>query len=171
MKPETDFDKIRELYLLKYKEAVQEGKQKLPTYLLPWEKVLGEIQRLFFNDFHTVGVYIYPYYPVDTLFVDFANPFKKVAVLIKYKHSNILELESKIEYLKVRGWTTYLLESNAVKYTANELFEREGLGDRNDFIYLDREVQQDFFKKYALVNSECFAESIKESLRPNEGFR
>lgn len=105
---------------------------------------------------------MYPYYPADDLFIDFANPFHKFALLIKYKNTKVLELESKIEYLEARKWNVFVLESKSVTHSALSIFEFENLGDQTDFEEMTDDQRTDFFKKYSLVNSECFAEWINK---------
>lgn len=161
MKREINFSELRGSYLNDYNEMVQIGRKQLNNYWESWDEVLGEIEFKVFSDFRTAGARMYPYYPVDDLFVDFANPFSKIALLIRYKQTNILEFESKIEYLRSRGWKVYTLESKSVQFSAMDLYLMEQVGSEFDFENMTSEDREQFYERFMSVNSECFAEWIK----------
>ena len=157
-----DIEQLKRLYLDAYSTAVREKNYKLPTYLEDWRETLNEIEFKFYTDIKSIGVRLYPYYPVDNFTVDFANPFVKVAVIIRYKNSNNNKIQEKIDILKKNGWTVYAIESKSVTYSAKELFIKMHPAMLLDLYELDHEKFLNFVNQNSSINSECLLYSIKE---------
>lgn len=93
MESHHDIEQLRRLYSEAYSTAIKERNHKLPTYLEDWKKTLNEIEYKFYSDIKSIGVRLYPYYPLDNTIIDFANPFVKVAVIIRYKNLTIMQFK------------------------------------------------------------------------------
>lgn len=86
MESHHNIEYLRRLYSEAYSAAIKERNNKLPTYLEDWKNTLNEIEFKFYSDIKSIGVRLYPYYPINHIIVDFANPFVRVAVIILYKN-------------------------------------------------------------------------------------
>lgn len=162
MERHHNLERLRELYLKKYEEALETGTLKLPTYLEDWKETMNDIEFKFYSDLKSIGVLLYPYYPVDKIFVDFANPFAKVAVIIQYKKSNENSIIEKANYLKQNDWTVYIMPSKAVAFSAEDLYKNTYPSASLSFDELESEDFLDFVNLYAEVNSECLVYMIQE---------
>ncbi|MEQ9405096.1 MAG: hypothetical protein RIM99_16010 [Cyclobacteriaceae bacterium] len=161
MEQHHDLEQLRRLYLQGYQEALERGNHKLPTYLEDWKETMNEIEFKFYSDIKSIGVMLYPYYPVEDIFVDFANPFVQVAVLIQYKKSNVETLNRKVEYLEEDGWTVYKIPSKAVSFSAEDLHKRTN-PNSSSLDELEREDFINFMNDHSEQNSECLLYSIQE---------
>jgi very-short-patch-repair endonuclease len=162
MESHHDIEALRKIYFKAYETAMKEKNYKLPTYPEDWKATLNEIEFKFYSDIKSIGVLLYPYYPVENIVVDFANPFEKIAVVIQYKKSDIVKQEDKIKYLNQMGWTIYKMESKSVAYSAEELFNKTK-NDKSLYLYeLDRKTFVEFVNRNANINSECLLYSILE---------
>lgn len=162
MESHHNIELLRRLYSEAYSKSINEKNYKLPTYLEDWRETMNEIEFKFYSDIKSIGVRLYPYYPVDSIIVDFANPFVKVAVIIIYKKSNTKSIEERIKTLQKAEWTVYTLESRAVTYSAKELFNKKNPNAGLDFEDLDRETFLDFVTRFSGSNSECLLYAIRE---------
>ena len=162
MESHHDIEQLKRLYSDAYNTALREKNYKLPTYLEDWKETLNEIEFKFYSDIKSIGVRLYPYYPEDKIIIDFANPFVKVAVIIRYKKSDNNAIQEKMDFLKTNGWTVYALESRSVTYSAKDLFRKENPNAILDFDELDHETFSNFVNQNSNLNSECLLYSIKE---------
>lgn len=158
-----NIDMLSRHYSEAYNEAVKKKVYKLPSYLEDWKKTLNEIEFKFYSDIKSIGVRLYPYYPFESITIDFANPFVKVAVIILYKKSNPTSIKKKTDTLQKYGWTVYTLQSKAVTYSAKELFSKENPNAKLDFEDIDNETFLNFINKYSGINSECLLYLIRET--------
>lgn len=162
MESHHDTEHLRRQYLAAYEEAIRRKLRSLPSYMEDWHKTLNEIELKLFNDIRSIGARLYPYFPVGKYNVDFANPFAKIAVLIKYKKSNLDQLNEKSKYLRGIGWLVFLMESKAVTHSAEALYEMEYKRHLFDIAELEYDDFMDFITKYSDTNSECLVYLIKE---------
>jgi hypothetical protein len=161
MASKHDFESIRNLYLSLYNESIQKRRELLSFNVEDWHKTLYEIPLKVYNDIKSIGVFLYPIYPIGDYFVDFGNPFKKVGIEILYKEHQRQEKLDSIEYFEKRGWTIYRLESKYVEPSAEELYRRENIDLKGAYLYED-ENMFDFFEKHKYDNSECLIYYIRE---------
>ena len=161
MASKHDFVSIRDLYLKLYNESIEKRKELLHFGVEDWHSTLYEVALKVYNDIKSIGVFLYPIYPIGDYFVDFGNPFKKVGIEILYKERQRQERLDCIEYFEKRGWTIYRLESKHVEPSAEELYRRENIDLENPYLYED-ENMFDFFEKHKDNNSECLIYYIRE---------
>lgn len=79
------------------------------SYPTDWRKVLSEIELIIWDTLRTKGrIVLYPQFPVDYYFVDFANPGLKIGLEIKKNATNDPEKKQKrLEKIKNAGYTIY----------------------------------------------------------------
>lgn len=162
MKIHHDIEQLRTLYLKGYNNALQEKVYKLPVYLEDWKETMNDIEFKLFCDIRSIGVHLYPYYPVEHLMVDFANPFSKVAILIVYKKTDSKQHQEKVDFLTKNGWKVYSMESKAVTFSAEQLYRRTNYNSSKQLSELEYESFLSFVNENSSNNSECLVYSIKE---------
>lgn len=156
-----NLERLKTMYLQEYEDAFRSGKHKLDPYLEDWRETLNEIEFKFYSDIKSIGVFLYPYYPVNKIFADFANPFEQIAVIIRYKKSDENTIREKSSYLKKCGWIVYIMESKAVTYSAEDLFKRKYPNSTMNLTELEPDDFLNFVNRYSTINSECLLYSIK----------
>jgi very-short-patch-repair endonuclease len=88
------------------------GRERQDPYKFgPWFENLTTIERNVWNDIRYLGLPFYPQFPVNRYYIDFANPFKKIAIEVDGKIHQEAEVaakdERRDEYLKSKGWAIY----------------------------------------------------------------
>lgn len=111
-----------------------------------WSEILSPIERSLWDILRTGRVPFYPQYPVLNRFVDFGNPYLKIAIEADSKkwHDPLKDAERDEQLLKV-GWITYRIPS------------RELLGDVPDWerLYLLQEDDaHDLARQWLLETAE-----------------
>ncbi len=83
-----------------------------PTFSSPYNHYvdLSPIELIFFDVMYQTDMVLYPQYPVEGYFADFANPhFKLIVELDGKNYHNKEKDEARDRILRNKGWTTYRL--------------------------------------------------------------
>lgn len=105
-----------------------------PYAIYDWWKIFTPIEKLVWQDIRFVGIPMYPQYPVDNYFIDFADPIKKIGIEVDGKefHQDVEKDELRQKQLENRGWKIYrikgfqtLLENKATEQVESERIVRE----------------------------------------------
>lgn len=100
------YDKIRS-YIFENKSSY------VNPYIVPWESVLNANETNLFHCFRASGFPMYPQFPVGKYWVDFGNPFYKVAIEADSKTFHTIEKDIDRDFdLKKMGWTVYHIPSS-----------------------------------------------------------
>lgn len=159
-----NLEEITSRYGMFYRQAIAKGSTQLPYYdVQPWDQVLNDVELRLFEDIRYYNIPLYPIFPVaENTFFHFANPFKKVAIEIVYKHSPLPLLQRKKMLFAARGWSVYNTRSNETLLTMEEFF----LSKRKDLSIeletLTNEQQFLFAEKYKDQSSSCLLYYILE---------
>lgn len=99
---------IREKYKKLDKYIFQNKSCYVNPYIVPWDSVLNENERNLFGCFRCSGLPMYPQYPVGKYWVDFGNPYYKVAIEADGKAFHDIE-KDKVRDLELKklGWKVY----------------------------------------------------------------
>jgi len=132
-----DFKRIKLEYEREFSDQSKKGSDHLSFHVEDWPNVLNEIQIEIFREIKSVGVCLYPFYPIGDSFINFGNPFSKIGLEIIYK-DYIQEKENKINEFKKKGWKVYKINTNHDRSTLEELFKRKYKRDlENDEDYFN----------------------------------
>lgn len=157
MKKEINYDEIRVLYEKLTKDAEkQSGLNKwknLPPYITDWNTYFNEIEKKLWGDIRSIGVFLYPKYPIDKYFIAFGNPFIKIGINIEYNNPKFND-NHKISKLKELGWTIYTIKSKNTLVSAEDFYNRVNKSKVN-FSEIINEERDLFIKQNHLINSEC----------------
>jgi hypothetical protein len=159
-----NFDLIKRLYDESYAKAKISNRIQLFLFEINWENSLNRIHLKIYHDIKTIGVWLYPYYPLGGFFLDFGNPFKKIGIEILYKDHGKKNKEKRLAYFKRMGWQIYLIESINTYYSAADTFEyyNSSKGKR----FYQNTIQYDewfkFINDFKELNVECLVHYIKE---------
>ena len=97
-----------------YKEKWNGSVRQDPYKFADWFEWLTPIERNVWNDIRYLGLPFYPQFPVGKYSLDFADPFKKIALEIDGKIHLEKEVkekdDKKDEYLKENGWTVIRIQ-------------------------------------------------------------
>ena len=118
-----------------------------------------------FSDARSIGIALYPYYPVSGRFLHLGNPFKKVGIEIIYKKEAASDKKFRWEAFQKAGWTIYSIESVDTLLPINDLYSRvkTKYGNEGHFEDLsDEEDYNNFINDHKETNGECLLYYIRE---------
>ena len=103
--------------------------------------VLSPIEQALWSDIRAVGVVMYPQYPVDRYFVDFANPVARVAIECDGAawHRDAAKDSARQADIEANGWTVYRIAGWACNTDTRQGEDEAGrpvvrLGEARQFI-------------------------------------
>lgn len=120
----------------------------IPYEIADWFLILTKAERMFWDCIRSLAAPFYPEFPVGKYYVDFADPFRKIAIEV---HSNKYHLgreekdfirQSNIEDL---GWSVYHLEAKHMWVVMDD-FEKNDFGKEADNVSATR--NHDLASKY-----------------------
>lgn len=152
-----DFNKIKKEYERQFFEYSKAGSNCLSFHVEDWYDVLDKPQREIFSEIKSVGVFLYPYYPIANSFVNFGNPFLKVGLEIIYKDFKI-EKENKIKNFEKDGWQIYTINAFHDRLSYNDLFYQKYRMDIND---VDYKIYFKFLHDNKDNNLDCLLNYLK----------
>lgn len=163
IKDKVILENIRKQYLRGYKEAIEDKVFKLCFDVEVWERVLNDIELKLYHDIKEIGVFMYPYFPIGGDFADFANPFKKIAIIIKYKKSWDWHIKKRQKFFEGFGYTVYILESAGVTHSLEKFYQIQNFTNFYSWEYADLEERKEFLNKFKNQNSQCLITYLKEN--------
>lgn len=100
----------------RYEELLGQGWISSPDVVADWRLYLNDIEWLVWEDIRFWGVRLYPQFPVGKRFVDFGNPYVKVALEVDGKewHGNMVAEGARDLELGALGWTVYHMPAQYV---------------------------------------------------------
>lgn len=157
MKEEINYDEIKFLYEKLTKDTEKQNKpnkwKNLPAYITDWNAYFNEIEKKLWGDIRSIGIFLYPKYPIDKYFIAFGNPFIKIGINIEYNNQKFDD-NLKIAKLKELGWTIYTIKSKNTLESAEDFYNRVNKSD----VYFGEiltEERDSFIQENHLINSEC----------------
>jgi len=151
------FDDIKKAYT---KEIIEEIKKYYPRSICPylifnnWVDIFTPIERNAWAAIRYLSLPVFPQFPIDKYFVDFADIVKKYVFEIDGHefHSTIEQRKRdkiRSDKLKSLGWIIYRINGrDTFDYEINEIIDEEG-----EFIYIDEQITMNKFEKLLL---DCY---------------
>jgi hypothetical protein len=158
-----DLDTIKAAYEFNYNKAIRLGLSSIEPYLLDWASILNTPHLAVFNDARSIGVPLYPYYPIGNRFIHLGNPFKKIGIEIIYKGDSADDKKERWDSFKQDGWTIYSIKSSDTFFTINDLYQqvKDLYGDEEELGSLNDDDYNNFINEYKEKNSECLMYYIR----------
>jgi len=156
--PEWEWDRfnaLRRLY------AITDA-TKWDPYIVDWMRVFTPIERMVWGDLRTTGVNMWPQYPVDRFFLDFADPKLRIAIECDGKewHDPEKDADRDME-LGELGWTVFRLSGADCKRT----IELDECADQED----SRSKHDSW--RWMCLTSEGLVEAIAVHYHGRKGYR
>lgn len=120
-----------------YKEKWNGNERQDPYKFSDWFEWLTPIERNVWSDIRNLGLPFYPQFPAGPYYLDFADPFKKIALEIDGKIHLDAEVKQrdikKDSYLEKNGWTVIRIQG------------WKTYKSREDYEYSDREIENMYY--------------------------
>lgn len=120
-----------------YKELWNGRERQDPYKFSDWFEWLTPIERNVWSDIRYLGLPFYPQFPVGKYFLDFADPFKKIALEIDGKVHLDAEVKEKDKhkdtYLEKNGWTVIRIQG------------WKTYKSREDYEYSEQEIENMYY--------------------------
>jgi very-short-patch-repair endonuclease len=112
-------------YYIKHEAKIIALAKERPTqwynsYIIDYHKIFSHIERDAWNSIRTKGkIVLYPQYPVANYFVDFGNPYLKIALELDGEefHTDFEKDDNRDRTLCSMGWTTYRISGKKMMRT------------------------------------------------------
>ncbi len=77
-----------------------------------WNKIFSPIEKNVWHDIRTIGLPLYPQFPVKQYFIDFADPIKKIGIEVDGKkwHSDLEKDQQRQREIEHEGWEIYRID-------------------------------------------------------------
>jgi len=111
--PKDKWDGIRHLYQENLPEIMERQKISRSAwadpYFLDWNRIFSPIEQMVWCAIRTEGpVVLYPQFPVDNVFIDFANPYLKIGLEVDGKaYHNKAKDQLRDQALAQKGWRIF----------------------------------------------------------------
>lgn len=107
------FDMLRRVKQC-YKEKWNGRERQDPYKFGDWFEWLTPVERNVWSDIRYLGLPMYPQFPVGKYYLDFADPFRKIAIEVDGKIHLEKEVKAKDDlkdkYLESKGWTVIRIQ-------------------------------------------------------------
>nr|WP_279091359.1 DUF559 domain-containing protein [Comamonas thiooxydans] len=146
--PTNDWKRVREHYAALTPRILAEASNEWATDAYAWENAgirMTPIESWLWADIRDANVVMYPQYPVNGVFVDFANPRAKVAIECDGRdyHLDKAKDRARDDALAAVGWTVYRLTGSECRQDFNEESRTAGAARRLvDLIARNHRVQR-----------------------------
>lgn len=154
-----NFNQVKQDYEQEFSDQLEKGSDKLSYHIEDWNNVLDKYQLEIFREIKSVGVWLFPFYPIGNHFVNFGNPFSKVGIEIIYKNFK-LEKEIKIQEFEKKGWEIHGISSIHNTLSVDDLYTQKHKGYLED---LSNEDYISFLKENKNENLDCLLHYIKDN--------
>lgn len=166
----------RDWNVMAFAEHERTGRMSFNPYALDFMDMLTPIEQSVWADIRCAGLAMYPQYPACGYFLDFANPFKKIAIECDGKdwhentESKIRDYERDME-LACDGWIIYRIKGHECnRITENpiekyNLYRADGYSEE-DAMRLVSQIAFDYYMKTSegIVNAIANSITGKESI-------
>jgi very-short-patch-repair endonuclease len=125
-----------------------------------WDEIFSPIEKLVWHDIRSVGIPMYPQYPVLGYFLDFADPIIKLGIEVDGKDFHTdkekdLKRQSEIER---EGWTIVRINGDKTKRGSRSSFISE-----SDEMEMDSDEVENKLIEYYANTSEGMIRAIKKN--------
>lgn len=114
---------LRQFYRLVSAQIQEAGAAEwgIDPYEVDWISVFTPIELALWHDIRAVDLVMYPQYPIDGYFVDFANPVAKVCIECDGSqwHKNTEADTVRQRAIEAKGWTMYRITGRDCKTDTN----------------------------------------------------
>ncbi len=155
---EVNFKKIRKGYEQDFHNSSMNGSKKLSFQHEDWISVLDKPQRDVFSEIKSVGVWLFPFYPIGNSFINFGNPFSRIGIEIIYKNYK-KEKEIRIQEFEKKGWEVHKIDSIHDTLSIEDLYRKKYNGFLED---LDEEDYLNFLIENKNTNLDCLLHYLKD---------
>lgn len=146
--PSNDWQRIRAHYAALTPRILAEASNEWATDAYAWDNGMirmTPIESWLWADIREANLVMYPQYPVNGVFVDFANPRAKVAIECDGRdfHLDKAKDQRRDKGLQVMGWTIYRITGSECREEFDENTRSSGAGRRLvDMIARNHRVQR-----------------------------
>lgn len=157
---DINFNQIKKDYEQEFSDQSKKGSDKLSFHVEDWNNVLDKSQLEIFREIKSIGVWLFPFYPIGNQFVNFGNPFSKVGIEIIYNNFK-QEKEIKIQEFEKIGWEIHKIPAFNNTLSVEDLYGQKHNGYLED---LSSEDYLAFLKENKNENLDCLLHYIKDNL-------
>lgn len=129
------WNKIREFYALNYSYIIQTSKESrniwAMSYPFDWNNYFSYIEKIAWASIReNGGIILYPQFPAQGFFIDFANPYLKIGLELDSEEFHNEEKDKKRDKKLLReGWKIFRVTSSEAnrKYMTNDELNDKGI--------------------------------------------
>lgn len=152
-----DRQKIRESYEQNMDWIIKEYPKRDPYAIFNWCAHFTPIEYNVWHDIRCLCLPMYPEFPVENYFIDFADPVKKIGVEVDGKdwHKNIIKDRKRQNELENLGWKIFRIPGVLTFSDRDSFFEDYKFG-------YDKEADYKKEKEFRNLCSEGILQGIKD---------